>query len=97
MQMPSAGYLPLHGQYPQWIRPWRILIGASIPARPDTHRDSRAHVKISGIGYFHMCVFTIWLEPILSEIPKNWQEAALRAAQTIPCARAGKKKGGWGE
>jgi len=28
---------------------------------------------------------------------KNWMVAALRAAQTIPCARAGKKEGGWGE
>src|SRR3989344_7274956 len=43
-----------------------------------------------------LCVFTVWLEIILSEIPKNRQEAALRAAQTILCARAGKKKGGWG-
>jgi len=43
------------------------------------------------------CVFTVWLEIILSEIPKNRQEAALRAAQTILCARAGKKKGGWGK
>jgi len=44
-----------------------------------------------------LCVFTVWLEFILSEIAENRQEAALRAAGTKPDARAGKKKGGWGE
>src|SRR3989338_9135923 len=62
--------------------------------------DSWPHASQACFGahfrFVRVCVFTVWLELILSKISENRQEAALRAAQTILNARAGKKKGGWG-
>ena len=66
------------------------------PKNPYDLVAERSEANQNRLIFPFWCVFTVWLELILSKISENRQEAALRAAQTILCARAGKKKGGWG-